>query len=76
MFSNIKLIELVYSPEARTLVHQETVLRKPYCSATTKSGVYWNIEEMVLFLSKEYLDKNLTFFPMFRMQYIPDFFVA
>jgi hypothetical protein len=31
---------------------------------------------MVLFLSKANLDKNITFPPMFHMQYIPDFDVA
>jgi hypothetical protein len=31
---------------------------------------------MVLILPKEYLNKNITFPPMFRTQYIPDFFVA
>jgi hypothetical protein len=31
-----------------------------------------NIEEIVLFLSKEYFDKNITLSPMFRLQYIPD----
>jgi hypothetical protein len=35
-----------------------------------------NIVEMVLFHSKEYLDWNITVFPMFHTQYIPDFCVA
>jgi hypothetical protein len=35
-----------------------------------------NIKEMVMFLYKDNLDKYSTFSPMFRMQYISDFFVA
>jgi hypothetical protein len=31
---------------------------------------------MVLFPFLEYLDKNITVFPMSLTQYIPDFFVA
>jgi hypothetical protein len=31
---------------------------------------------MVLFLTKEYLEKNFNFYPMFHTQYIRDFFVA
>jgi hypothetical protein len=47
-------------------------------SATKKSGVYCvrNIEEVVFIQSKEYLDRNVTIFTMFRTQYIPDFFVG
>jgi hypothetical protein len=35
-----------------------------------------NSEAMVLFLSKEYLDRNKTFFAMLPTQFIPDFFIA
>jgi hypothetical protein len=35
-----------------------------------------NIEELVLFPCKEYLEWNRTVFPMSRPQWIPDFFVA
>jgi hypothetical protein len=31
---------------------------------------------MELFPSKEYLERNITVFPMFSTQYFPDFFVA
>jgi hypothetical protein len=31
---------------------------------------------MELFLSMEYLDKSVTFFPLFRTQYNPDFIVV
>jgi hypothetical protein len=31
---------------------------------------------MILFLSKEYLDRNIIFFSKLATQFIPDFFVA
>jgi hypothetical protein len=32
--------------------------------------------KIILFLSKEYLDRSITFFLIFRTQYTPDFFVS
>jgi hypothetical protein len=46
---------------ARSLDSQEVVFRKPHYSASKKSGVNCvrNIEEMVVFQSKEYLDSAI-----------------
>jgi hypothetical protein len=36
--------------------------------------VYETSKKIILFLSKEYLDRNINFFPIFHSQYTPDFF--
>jgi hypothetical protein len=63
---------MLITTEARSSVTQKIVFRYQeiggYCVRIS--------EAMVLFLSKEYLDRNITFFPMLLTQFIPDFFVA
>jgi hypothetical protein len=39
-------------------------------------GILCTKQRMVLFLSKEYLDRNITFFSMLPTQFIPNFFVV
>jgi hypothetical protein len=64
--------------EARSLDSQEVVFRKPWCSATTKSGIYYgrNNGKTVMFHSKNALSGNNTISLLFRTQYNPYFFIA
>jgi hypothetical protein len=54
------------------------VFRKPYYSATKKTGINCvrSIEKKVMFLSKIFLDRNNTIASLFRTQYTPDFLIA
>jgi hypothetical protein len=71
MYLSIQIL-IVLKQDPKTPM-QEVVFRKPLCSATKKSGVYCvrNISEMVLFLSKEYVDKNITFSRIFVRDLYP-----
>jgi hypothetical protein len=76
---------ILYSTRLYTLQYRGEILRPPENSVPQtivlryqEIGVHCvqNSEAMVLFLSKEYLDRNITFFSMLPTQFIPDFFVA
>jgi hypothetical protein len=82
----LKLLKLVKVPVQKVedlirgeiLSHPENSVPQTIVLRYQEIGVYCvrKSEAMVLFLSKEYLDRNLTFFSMLPTQVIPDFFVA